>query len=235
MDVMLRWHDPDPNARQHIYEGPHRAGLRCIALLQEYPATATIPVVLHTVLERTDLSEELSTVPDNVFYVEKADTKRVVQFAGSLLATQGALLAPPSDHRDVFICHAREDRVGVVDPLISALKAEGISVWHDRAEIRWGDSLVAKIEHGLRHSRFVLAVLSKHSVIKRWPLSELNAALSGEVTDGVVKVLPLIVGDEAERSVILNQLPFQKDKAYEVWSGSPAEVVMRLRERLSQQ
>lgn len=235
IDVMLRWEDPrpDPDPRPAEVTDPQGAGFRCVKLLQN-TLSKDVPVVLYSVLERPDVSADISSLPSSVRFLEKrSDKDRFLQLVGSLIATRRPIARHSTLTRDVFICHAREDRNSVVNPLVDAFEAAGITVWHDRAEIRWGDSIVAKIEEGLRISRYVIAVLSRHSVNKPWPRQELNSALSGEISAGVVKVLPLIVGDAVERTEILRQISLQQDKLYEVWIGSPDPIVKRLKERLA--
>jgi len=156
----------------------------------------------------------------------------LLNLVGSLIAVQQPTKRLTATSRDIFICHASEDKETVVDPLVTALENSGITVWHDRAEIRWGDSLISKVEEGLRISRYVLAVLSKHSVTKPWPRRELNAALNREATSGEIKVLPLIVGSADERTLILLECALQNDKLYEIWEGSPEPIVERLKQRL---
>lgn len=90
--------------------------------------------------------------------------------------------------RDIFICHASEDKRGIVGPIVLALTEAGISVWYDEAEIKWGDSLTQKVNEGLRISRFVIVVLSPFFVKKNWPQRELNAALNIEASSGEVPI-----------------------------------------------
>lgn len=54
-----------------------------------------------------------------------------------------------SKHRDIFLCHASEDKLKVVKPLVAALNEAGISYWYDEAEIKWGDSVIQKVNEGL--------------------------------------------------------------------------------------
>jgi len=56
--------------------------------------------------------------------------------------------------RDIFICHASEDKQAIVRPLVAAFKAQKISCWVDEAEIRWGDSITQKVNEGLAQSRY---------------------------------------------------------------------------------
>lgn len=235
MDLILRWSDPGPNMEAPPAESQtkHNAGLRCARLLQQNPATRHIPVILYSVLERTVMREEASEFPPHVQYLEKeASPGRLIRMVGSFVASQHPTKQLSATTRDVFICHASEDKAAIVEPLVSALEESGITVWHDRAEIRWGDSLISKVEEGLRISRYVLAVLSKHSVTKPWPRRELHAALNREASTGEVKVLPLIVGSADERAAILLECALQNDKLYEVWTGSATPIVQRLKQRL---
>jgi CheY-like chemotaxis protein len=238
IDVMLRWENPRldlaPTPKEILASGCFRAGFRCAELLLAEPETEEVPVLLYSVLERGELGAEIADLPPNVHFLSKhSDEKRLIRLVGSLVATRRPVEVSGTKMRDVFICHASEDRETVVNPLVMALEASGITVWQDRAEIRWGDSIVRKIEEGLLVSRYVIAVLSVHSIGKPWPRRELASALSGEISDGVVKVLPLVVGDATQRREILGQMSLQQDKLYEVWSGSPEPVVGRLKERLT--
>ena len=74
MDVMLRWTDPSPNLVEppdDIKEaGFYRAGLRCAKLLREHVETKHTPVILYTVLERSDVHNNLD---DLVHLSKQAD------------------------------------------------------------------------------------------------------------------------------------------------------------------
>lgn len=74
--------------------------------------------------------------------------------------------------RDVFVCHASEDKSKVVRPLVSAFEDVGISYWLDEIEILWGDSLTGKVNEGLRISKFAIIVLSPAFTQKNWPQSK---------------------------------------------------------------
>lgn len=82
------------------------------------------------------------------------------------------------DTRDVFICHASEDKDGITEKLTSALKDSGFSFWYDNAEIEWGDSVTEKVNEGLVISRYVLVVLSPNFMKKHWPQRELYSVLT---------------------------------------------------------
>ncbi|MGD0946970.1 MAG: toll/interleukin-1 receptor domain-containing protein [Candidatus Binatia bacterium] len=53
---------------------------------------------------------------------------------------------------DVFLSHSAKDKA-VVRAIAERLRADGLRVWLDDWEIRPGDSIPAKIEDGLEHSR----------------------------------------------------------------------------------
>lgn len=123
---------------------------------------------------------------------------------------------------DVFICHASEEKATVVTPLAKALTAAGVRVWLDDEKIAWGDSVTKEINDGLAKSKFVIVVLSAAFMRKSWPVKEMNAVLNREIKSGVTCALPLIVGDSAEKRIILERYPLIAEKHFKEWS--PADV-----------
>lgn len=132
--------------------------------------------------------------------------------------------------RDVFICHASEDQGEIVRPLVNAFTQAKISYWYDEAEIGWGESITAKVNDGLRVSRYVVVVLSPAFIQKQkhWPNRELSAALNEEASTGKVGVLPLLVGSKQEQEQIRDQYYLLNDKMHLSWNGEAASVVEAL-------
>lgn len=93
-------------------------------------------------------------------------------------------MSAPADVPDFFISHASEDKEAVARPLADELKARGFRVWLDEFELRLGDSLRAKIDEGLRVSRFGVVILSPAFFSKRWPQQELNGLAAREMSGG---------------------------------------------------
>ncbi|HXM47861.1 MAG TPA: toll/interleukin-1 receptor domain-containing protein [Pyrinomonadaceae bacterium] len=214
-------------------EGFYRAGVRWVELLRANSKTKDIPVVLYSVFDESDLEAELSGRPANVRFLPKSsEPYSLIRLVGSLVAAQKPIKLPLTMSRDVFICHATEDKDQIADPLVKAFEITDITVWYDKAEIRWGDSLFLKIKEGLRISKYVLAILSKHSVGKPWPLQELNIALNREILTGETRVLPLLVGTAGERKAILEEFDLKDKRRYEVWTGDAMAVVQQVKEKL---
>jgi|CXWK01.1.fsa_nt_gi hypothetical protein len=91
---------------------------------------------------------------------------------------------------DVFISHASEDKEEVVRPLAKAIRAGGLDVWYDEYELRIGDSLRRKIDHGLARSRFGVVVLSDAFFNKGWTNYELDGLVTRTVS-GEQILLPI--------------------------------------------
>ena len=119
--------------------------------------------------------------------------------------------------KDVFICHASEDKPEIVKALVAAFRREGISYWYDEAEIKWGESIPEKINEGLKISHYVIVVISKSFLSKNWPQRELNSALNVEASTGKVRVLPLVVGTNEVREEIFRKYPLLNDKRCLTW------------------
>src|SRR2546421_3212159 len=116
--------------------------------------------------------------------------------------------------RDVFICHAHVDKATHAGPLNEALNMRGISCWVDEAQILPGESIVEKINDGLRSSRFVVVIITDEFLDRNWPQKELNAALSREIRTGEVVVVPLLATDRAR---YFDRYPLLEDKLFLDW------------------
>lgn len=91
---------------------------------------------------------------------------------------------------DVFISHAHEDKESFVTPFVEELKKRDVKVWYDNDVLNWGDSLRAKIDSGLRHSRFEIVVISRSFINKGWTNHELDGLFNLEMTQGKT-ILPI--------------------------------------------
>ncbi len=127
------------------------------------------------------------------------------------------------DDFDIFISHASEDKDVIARPIFAACAKLGMKAFLDEAHIGWGQSFTHKINTALGSARTVLAIVSQVSVTKEWPVTEVNTALSFEVT-GQKKVVPLLVGKPD-----LSRLPLIQGKDSMVWNGDAAAVARRLK------
>lgn len=114
-----------------------------------------------------------------------------------------------ADAYDVFISHASEDKDDVVRPLALALREAGLSVWYDEFELKIGDSLRKKIDHGLAKSRFGIVVLSPRFLDKGWTNYELDGIVSRSV-DGQQVILP--IWHEITKKEVIDFSPSLADK-----------------------
>jgi len=80
----------------------------------------------------------------------------------------------------LFLSHASEDKEDFVRPLVSALQEAGFTVWYDEYELTMGDSLLKKIDKGLRECNFGVVVFSKYFFEKDWTQSELDGLFTRE-------------------------------------------------------
>ncbi len=92
--------------------------------------------------------------------------------------------ATESDLRDVFLCHAWDDRQGVAKELHDLLVSYGVSVWFSEKDVGLGVGLMRAIDKGLANSRIGL-VLVTPALLRRLPSEgiadkELSALLARE-------------------------------------------------------
>ncbi|MFM9329076.1 toll/interleukin-1 receptor domain-containing protein [Paenibacillus mesotrionivorans] len=93
-------------------------------------------------------------------------------------------LANRPDLRDVFLCHAWDDRQGAAKELHDLLESRGVSVWFSEKDVGLGVPLLRAIDKGLANSR-VGIVLVTPALLRRLPKEgiadkELSALLARE-------------------------------------------------------
>lgn len=68
--------------------------------------------------------------------------------------------APQPDLRDVFLCHAWEDRRGAAKELHDLLESRGVSVWFSEKDVALGTPLLREIDKGLAKSRVGIVLVT---------------------------------------------------------------------------
>ena len=74
---------------------------------------------------------------------------------------------PDQFHNDVFLSHSAKDKA-VVRAVSERLRADGLRVWFDDWVLKPGDSIPAKIEEGLEHSRVLVLCISANAFGSDW-------------------------------------------------------------------
>ncbi|MCV9913154.1 MULTISPECIES: toll/interleukin-1 receptor domain-containing protein [Burkholderia] len=64
------------------------------------------------------------------------------------------------DLRDVFLCHAWDDRKGAAKDLHDMLESRGVSVWFSEKDVALGTSLLREIDKGLAKSRVGIVLVT---------------------------------------------------------------------------
>ena len=97
-----------------------------------------------------------------------------------------------NEEYDVFVSHAWEDKESFVDEFVVELEKLEIKVWYDRQRIKWGDSMSARIDDGLKKSRFGIVVISPDYIAdgKYWTKAELDGLFQLESINGKM-LLPI--------------------------------------------
>ncbi|NLE78109.1 MAG: toll/interleukin-1 receptor domain-containing protein [Rhodococcus sp.] len=64
------------------------------------------------------------------------------------------------DRRDLFLCHAWDDRRGAAQELHDQLESLGVTVWFSEKDVALGTSLIREIDKGLRKSRIGIVLVT---------------------------------------------------------------------------
>lgn len=150
--------------------------------------------------------------------------ERIINENETLLAST----KPVNFSFDIFISHASEDKETLVNPIVEQMKIYGLKYWYDIEQIRLGDRITRKINHGLKNSRFIFAVLTTTFIKKPWAMQEIESALNKETDSGSTFVFPMLAGTYNERQEILDHINLLRDKLHIVWNNNPEEIVKKI-------
>src|SRR5437867_13240136 len=89
-----------------------------------------------------------------------------------------------------FLSHNSSDKE-VAREIAMFLAAENITVWFDEWQISAGDSIVAKIEEGLKDCSHFVILWSQNASTSSWVRRELRSVLARAIETGVPKVIPV--------------------------------------------
>ena len=94
----------------------------------------------------------------------------------------------------IFLSYASSDRA-VAQHIVTALQREHIPVWFADWEILPGDSISERIDNALSSADVLLVLLSRNSIASRWIEHELSTALTRELRDRAITVMPALIED----------------------------------------
>lgn len=127
---------------------------------------------------------------------------------------------------DVFVSHAWEDKEGFVDEFVAELEKLDIKVWYDKQRIKWGDFMRARIDDGLKKSKFGIAVISPDYIAegKYWTKAELDGLFQLESVNGKM-LLP--IWHNITKQQVMNYSPIIASKLAMTTASMTAEEIAK--------
>lgn len=88
MDVMFRWEDTERNKSTMSDEvkkqGKYRAGVRCIRVLSEDKRTKNIPIIIYSILDKSDLQKEIEQFSQVKYLFKDFTEERILKMIHSI-------------------------------------------------------------------------------------------------------------------------------------------------------
>jgi TIR domain/Domain of unknown function (DUF5753) len=160
-----------------------------------------------TFLEHIEAIQRYSMLFERLAAQALSPTDSVAFFADSVMFFEQAVKKQPLS---VFISYSHRDKP-IAQALAAGLTDVGVRTWVDEGELRIGDSLIERISQAIHEVEFVVALVSKHSVVSKWCQRELSWAMSGELQKKGVRVLPLRVGEVTMPAALVDVRHLQVD------------------------
>jgi TIR domain len=89
-----------------------------------------------------------------------------VQSLTPIRETVEARASEKPDLRDVFLCHAWDDRQGIAKQLHDLLEAAGVKVWFSEKDLGLGIPMMRAIDRGLANSRIGLVLVTPALLVR---------------------------------------------------------------------
>ncbi len=128
-----------------------------------------------------------------------------------------------SDGYDVFLSHASPDKPWV-RTLAEQLRDQGLRAYLDERELRPGDNFVLTLSDALRKSRFLVLVLTSHSVNRPWVEQEWTSFMAAHGPVG--RLIPVLL-DSVQVPTILRSVQYIR-----ATHRDPARVAREVAERI---
>jgi tetratricopeptide (TPR) repeat protein len=119
---------------------------------------------------------------------------------------------------DVFLSHSSKDKA-VVRAVAERLRKDGLKVWFDEWEIKPGDSIPAKLEEGLEHSRVLVLCMSANAFGSDWAQLEAGTFRFRDPLNRERRFIPLRLDDchvkgSLAQFLHINWLPAAREQEY---------------------
>jgi hypothetical protein len=101
----------------------------------------------------------------------------------------------------VFVSHRRAD-ADAARRLAAALRRAGHSVWLDEWAIDIGDSIVERMDQGLRDSAYLILCYSDAGVMSPWISREWMSALTRQLEGQNIRLLPVMLTGSAAPAIL---------------------------------
>ena len=111
----------------------------------------------------------------------------------------------------VFICHSSEDKYFAKN-LVKKLRFNGIDAWYDEYEIQLGDSIIDKINNGLKNTDNGIIIFSSNLFKSKFALNEMNSIIYNYIYDNKYSIIPIILDENIEIPKLINHISNVKIK-----------------------
>lgn len=101
---------------------------------------------------------------------------------------------PGSPGNKVFISYSQCDE-RTAHMIADILQKSGISIWYDKNQIGFGDSIVSKNNETIKNTRLMLVILSAEAAASQWITEEVDAMFHEYMKDKKKRIIPLITDD----------------------------------------
>lgn len=110
------------------------------------------------------------------------------------------------DSPKIFICHSSEDKEAFVENFANNLFKKGIYAWVDKYEIKLGESIIEKVNEGLKNSDKGVIIFSKNLNNSLFTMAEVDSLIYKGIYEKSYFIIPIIIDDDVEIPELINHI-----------------------------
>jgi hypothetical protein len=126
-------------------------------------------------------------------------------------------------NKKIFLSYSWNDKEKAIQ-IAEKLMANGVDVWLDEWSVKIGDSLVSRINEGVKNSSYMIILVSKNYLKSKWGNKELQSALIREAEQKKTFIIPVVI----ERIEFTKMPTMLSDRIFLDMTGDIDEAISKL-------
>lgn len=145
---------------------------------------------------------QVNSFLQSLYKLTDVDSQTFNEYEEKILLRRKGNYSTKAKIKKVFLSYSWNDKEKAT-LIANRLIESGIDVWLDEWSIKVGDSLVSRINEGVKNSTHMIILVSNNYLKSKWGHKELQSALIKEAEQKKTFIIPVVIDDMAKNNIPL--------------------------------